>query len=132
LYAQKHSFIQTVYVSTDDAEIKKVALDFGAKVIDGPPHLSGDFEPNVSAFRNIIESIDDDIENVILLQAINPLRPENLVAEAFKLYLKNDLYSLFTVSRNNQKLGKIVNQKFVSINYTSGQRSQDLELNCLE
>jgi N-acylneuraminate cytidylyltransferase len=127
LYAQKHSFIEAVYVTTDDEEIKKVALDFGAKVVQRPAHLSGDFEPTVSALKHVIESIDAEVENVVLLQATNPLRPENLLSEAFKLYLENDLDSLFTVSRNYQKLGKIVNQKFEPYNYCIGQRSQDLE-----
>ncbi|GAA6764459.1 hypothetical protein AAFH68_03890 [Flavobacterium sp. CGRL1] len=35
--------------------------------------------------------------------------------------------SVFTVSRNHQKLGKIINNKFKPFNYTIGQRSQDLE-----
>jgi N-acylneuraminate cytidylyltransferase len=116
-----------VYVSTNDLEIKKVALRYGAKIVERPAHLSGDFEPTVSALKHVLESIDDGIKNVVLLQATNPLRPENLLAEAFKLYLENDLDSLFTVSRNDQKLGKIVNQKFEPYNYTLGQRSQDLE-----
>jgi N-acylneuraminate cytidylyltransferase len=127
LCAQKHSFIDAIYVSTDDIAIRNVALGLGAKVVQRPAHLSGDFEPTVSALKHVLESIDDDIKNVVLLQATNPLRPENLLAEAFKLYLENDLDSLFTVSRNDQKLGKIVNQKFEPYNYTLGQRSQDLE-----
>ena len=35
--------------------------------------------------------------------------------------------SLFTVSQNYHKLGKINNDKFVPFNYKIGQRSQDLE-----
>jgi N-acylneuraminate cytidylyltransferase len=34
---------------------------------------------------------------------------------------------LFTVTRNNHKLGKINNEKFIPFNYEIGQRSQDLE-----
>ena len=34
---------------------------------------------------------------------------------------------MFTISRNHDKLGKIVNHKFEPFNYTIGQRSQDLE-----
>ena len=127
LYAQKHSFIDAVYVSTDDASIKNVALEFGAIVIDRPHHLSGDFEPTVSALKHVLESIDGNVENVVLLQATNPLRLENLLTEAFEVYIKNDSDSLFTVSRNHHKLGKINNNTFTPFNYEIGQRSQDLE-----
>lgn len=126
-YAQQFSFIDEIFVTTDDAEIKKIALEFGAKVIDRPTEISGDFEPTVSALKHVLESISNDVENVILLQPTNPLRPNNLLAEAFELYINSNSDSLFTVSRNHDKLGKIVNHKFEPFNYTIGQRSQDLE-----
>ncbi|OGS69790.1 MAG: acylneuraminate cytidylyltransferase [Flavobacteria bacterium RIFCSPLOWO2_12_FULL_31_7] len=125
-YAQNFSFIDAIYVTTDDAAIKKVALQYGAKVIDRPAEISGDFEPTVSALKHVLESLTEEIENVILLQPTNPLRPENLLEEAFQIYLNSNLDSLFTVSRNHHKLGKIVNHKFEPFNYTIGQRSQDL------
>jgi N-acylneuraminate cytidylyltransferase len=128
LYAQQNNdIIDEIYVSTDDATIKKIALHYGAKVIDRPESLSGDFEPTVSALKHVLESIADEVENVILLQATNPLRPENLSKEAFETYQNENKDSLFTVSRNDQKLGKIEANKFIPFNYEIGQRSQDLE-----
>jgi len=128
LYAQKNKvIIDEIYVSTDDAAIKKIALDYGAKVIDRPENLSGDFEPTVSSLKHVLESIEGTVENVVLLQATNPLRPQNLLAAAFEVYQKGNYDSLFTVSRNHQKLGKIVENKFQPFNYAIGQRSQDLE-----
>jgi CMP-N-acetylneuraminic acid synthetase len=119
--------IDEVYVSTDDQLIKKIALDYGVKVIDRPESLSGDFEPTVTALKHVLQTIDDTVENVILLQPTNPLRPQNLLKEAFCMYLNENCESLFTVSRNHQKLGKIVENKFHPYNYSIGQRSQDLE-----
>ncbi|KOP39516.1 acylneuraminate cytidylyltransferase family protein [Flavobacterium sp. WLB] len=128
LYAQENSdIIEDIYVSTDDAEIKKIALQFGAKVIDRPISLSGDLEPTVSALKHVLESINSDVENIVLLQATNPLRPQNLLKEVFEKYQNDNLDSIFTVSRNHQKFGKIANNKFQPFNYTIGQRSQDLE-----
>lgn len=127
LYAQKQSFIDDVYVSTDDEAIKKVALEYGAKVVDRPSAISGDLEPTVSALKHVLQSIEDNVENVILLQPTNPLRPENLLNEAFEIFSKNNYDSLFTVTRNHQKFGRIVNDQFVPFNYEVGQRSQDLE-----
>ena len=128
LYAQANSdIVDEIYVSTDDEQIKHVALQFGAKIINRPQSLSGDLEPTVSALKNVLEQIDDEVENVILLQATNPLRPTNLLREAFGIYKEKKIDSLFTVSQNHQKLGKIENDKFIPFNYTIGQRSQDLE-----
>ncbi|WP_322549037.1 acylneuraminate cytidylyltransferase family protein [Flavobacterium psychraquaticum] len=127
LFAKKHSFISEVYVSTDDEAIKKVALHYGAVVIDRPAALSGDLEPTVSALKHVLETIEEDVENLVLLQATNPLRPEKMLAEAFQIFQEKNCDSLFTVSQNRHKLGKINHNKFEPFNYTIGQRSQDLE-----
>lgn len=126
-YAQQHPFVDAIYVSTDDAEIKAAAQAHGAQVVDRPENLSGDLEPTVSALKHVLEVVGKGVENVILLQATNPLRPENLLKEAFTVFIEKGCDSLFTVTRNHQKLGKIVNDKFVPFNYEIGQRSQDLE-----
>ncbi|SHM61007.1 acylneuraminate cytidylyltransferase family protein [Flavobacterium saccharophilum] len=128
LYAQANNvIIDDIYVSTDNEEIKKIAIHYGAKVIDRPNSISGDFEPTVSALKHVLQFVEPDVENVVLLQATNPLRPQHLLKEAFEIYQKENYESLFTVSRNHQKLGKIANDKFIPFNYSIGQRSQDLE-----
>jgi CMP-N-acetylneuraminic acid synthetase len=127
-YAVANSeIIDDIYVSTDDATIKAIALTYGAKVIDRPTSLSGDLEPTITALKHVLETIDDIVDNVILLQPTNPLRPQNLLKEAFEIYKNENHDSLFTVTRNHQKFGKIINSKFIPFNYTVGQRSQDLE-----
>jgi CMP-N-acetylneuraminic acid synthetase len=127
-YAVANShIIDDVYVSTDDDNIKKIALACGAKIIDRPDCISGDLEPTISVLKHVLETIDTDVENVILLQPTNPLRPDNLLKEAFEVYQKENYDSLFTVTRNHQKFGKIIGNKFEPFNYTIGQRSQDLE-----
>lgn len=127
-YAQANGhLIDDIFVSTDDATIKAIALKFGVKVIDRPIELSGDFEPTVTALKHVLENIDFEVENVVLLQPTNPLRPENLLKEAFEIYQKEKKDSLFTVSRNCQKFGRILKNQFYPFNYEIGQRSQDLE-----
>jgi CMP-N-acetylneuraminic acid synthetase len=128
LFAQRNpSIIDEIYVTTDNAAIKKIALQYGARVIDRPVAISGDFEPTVTAVQHVLDSIDENVEFVVLLQPTNPLRPEKLLQEAFEMFRMNDAESLFTVTRNHQKLGKISNNYFEPYNYKIGQRSQDLE-----
>lgn len=127
-FAQANSeLIDDIYVSTDNEQIKKVARQYGAKVIDRPAELSGDFEPTVTAIKHTLSVIDDEVDNVVLLQATNPLRPKNLLKEAFVIFEKKNVESLFTVTRDYKKLGKIVDKTFRPYNYKIGQRSQDLE-----
>lgn len=127
LYAQENShIIDEIYVTTDCPEVKAVALQYGALVIDRPEQLAGDFEPTVSALKHVLENIQN-VENVLLLQATNPLRPKDLLQNAFSEFRFSQADSLFTVTRNHQKLGRVVDNKFVPFNYNIGQRSQDLE-----
>lgn len=126
-YAQSNAtIIEDIYVSTDDENIKKIALDYGAKVIDRPSAISGDFAPSISALKHVL-SVIEPVENVVLLQVTNPLRPKNLLTEAFKIYKDLNCESLFTVSKNHRKFGEISQNKFFPFNYEIGQRSQDLK-----
>jgi len=127
-YAQQFpDLIDGIYVSTNDAFIKAVALTYGAQVIDRPEALSGDHATTISALQHVLDNVSDTVQHVVLLQPTNPLRPDDLLPEALKRYLEGKYESLFTVSRNHQKLGKIIENQFVPFNYELGQRSQDLE-----
>lgn len=127
-YAQANShLIDRILVSTDDPEIKKIALGDGVEVIDRPEHLALDEATTISALKHVLETLQEEVENVILLQPTNPMRPESLLREAFQKFEANDHDSLMTVSRSHHKLGKIRNNKFYPFNYRMGQRSQDME-----
>lgn len=128
LYAKANShLIDAIYVTTNDAKIKEIALSYNVNVIDRPANLSGDFEPTVSAIKHVIESINETIDTVVLLQPTNPLRPKLLLENALKKYNSNTCDSLFTVTQSEHKLGKIEDNTFKPFNYKPGQRSQDLE-----
>jgi CMP-N-acetylneuraminic acid synthetase len=128
LFAQANNeIIDEIYVSTDDEKIKAIALQFGTKVIDRPEAISGDLEPTITTLQHVLQSINEEVENVVLLQPTNPLRPQNLLKQCFEKFIDTNSDSLFTVSQNHHKLGKISNDKFVPFNYEIGQRSQDLE-----
>ncbi|MDC1327644.1 acylneuraminate cytidylyltransferase family protein [Ulvibacter sp.] len=128
LYAKANShIIDDIYVTTDDAAIKKIALSYDVNVIDRPTAISGDFEPTVSAIKHVLETINATVDTVILLQPTNPLRPKTILESCFNVYNEKSCDSLFTVSQNEYKLGKIENDEFKPFNYKPEQRSQDLE-----
>lgn len=115
-----------VVVSTDDAAIKAASLSAGALVVDRPESLSGDLEPTVTAVAHVLEQFPS-AETVVLLQPTNPIRPFALIGEGLAAFQASGRDSLFTVSRNHHKLGRISEDRFHPYNYEPGQRSQDLE-----
>jgi len=127
-YAKANSkYIDDIYVSTNDDEIKETALKYGVKVIKRPNEISGDLEPTVSAIKHLLTYTNKEVETIITLQPTNPFRPKNLFKEAYQIYKNGRYESLFTVSKNYKKLGYIKNTKFIPLNYTIGERSQDIE-----
>ena len=125
-YAQAQKGIGQVVVSTDCPEIKKIAFDNGAEVIDRPEHLAGDTTPTVEVLQHALTVLDDPIEWVVLLQPTNPLRPEDLFKRAQETIKATGAKSLFTVSPNHKKFGHIDQGTFKTLNYTPGMRSQDM------
>lgn len=129
-YSLGISLISGTYVSTDNDDIKQICKISGAEVIDRPVELASDYATTASAMRHAVQYLEDEgveFDFVVLLQATNPLRPKGLLEGAIRIIEQGKNDSLFTVSKNSQKLGKIINNKYVPWNYKFGQRSQDLE-----
>jgi len=129
-YSLKNPKVQGTYVSTDSDEIKGVSSISGAEIIDRPDVLAGDYATSASVMKHAVEFLmakGVEFDYVILLQATNPLRPKGLLDEAIDIIEKTGATSLFTVTRSEKKLGKIIDGKYVPWNYTFGMRSQDMD-----
>ncbi len=129
-YSLKNPIILGTYVSTDAYDIKQISSVGGAEIIDRPAEFAGDHATTASAMKHAVQYLINkgvEFDFVVLLQATNPLRPKNLLKEAIDIIEKGENDSLFTVNRNEKKLGKIIDGKFVPWNYKFGQRSQDLD-----
>jgi N-acylneuraminate cytidylyltransferase len=128
LYAQRFpQIIDSIVVTTDDEELASISHSYGAEVLLRPADLAGDHEPVITALQHVLENVTENYENLILLQPTNPLRPNNLLMEAFTVFLENNVDSLMTVSKFEAKYGELLENLFVPSNYTMGQRSQDLK-----
>lgn len=126
-YAKKYCIQSKIIVTTDSPYIKEIALRHGVEVVDRPIELSGDLCTTVSALQHVLENSTETFDYVVLLQPTNPLRPKTLFKEAYAKIIDGGYDSLMTVTRNEQKLGKIANNQFIPFNYKIGQRSQDLD-----
>ena len=128
LYAQRFpKIIDAIVVTTDDEELAEISQKYGAKVLMRPTALSGDYEPVITALQHVLKNTSENYENLILLQPTNPLRPKNLLTEAFAVFSESKVDSLMTVSRFEDKYGELHENRFIPSNYTMGQRSQDLK-----
>lgn len=129
-YSLRNPSVTKTYVSTDSEEIKKISSDSGAIIIDRPLELADDYATSASVMKHAVEHLMQngvDFDYVILLQVTNPLRPADLLDQAIDIIETGMYDSLFTVSRSEKKLGKIINGRFTPWNYTFGMRSQDME-----
>ena len=129
-FSKKSPLVSSTFVTTDSLEIKNVALKYGAKIINRPDELGGDFITSAEVMKDAVKQLIGqgvDFDYVVLLQPTNPLRPDGILERAVEIIKENGCKSLFAVSRSDRKLGKIINNSFVPWNYHFGQRSQDME-----
>ena len=129
-YSLNNHYVVGTYVSTDAEDIKMISSAAGVDVIDRPAEYASDYSTTASAMRHAVQFLMNkgvEFDYVVLLQATNPLRPKNLLQEAIEIIENGGYSSLFTVSRSEKKLGKIIEGKYVPWNYTFGMRSQDME-----
>ena len=96
--AKGSSFIDGVYVSTDDEEIAKVAEQYGARVIWRPKEISGDFSPSEEALKHAVREASQPIDYVVFLQATSPLREAKDIDNAIKKIIAEDADSLFSAA----------------------------------
>ena len=100
LAAKQSRYIDEVWVTTEDEEIKKVALECGAKVHDRDPILSGDKVYKMEAIRSCFGDIDNGEDIVISLQANSPEMTGEILDSAIDSFLQNDRHELLSVSPN--------------------------------
>lgn len=99
LQARAACLIDSVYVSTDDAEIAAVARRFGAHVIDRPFEISGDTATSESALLHAVNSIESGgtrIDLIVFLQATSPLRESGDIDRAIETFHTQKVDSLFS------------------------------------
>ncbi|PTO86006.1 cytidylyltransferase domain-containing protein [Vibrio splendidus] len=90
--AKQCDFIERVFVSTDDDEIAKISIQYGAEIINRPAELASDTASSIDVVSHAIrwlkrESIE--CENIVLLQPTSPLRDCYHLNSALQHYDKN-------------------------------------------
>lgn len=87
--ARRSRYIDRLVVSTEDPEIRQIAMTYDAEVLNRPPHLAEDETPGIDPVLHALESCPG-FDYVVLLQPTSPLRTVKHIDEALEhcLYQK--------------------------------------------
>lgn len=100
---KESKLITSVWVSTEDTEIKDVALEYGARVHNRDPRLARDHVYKMEAIRSAVTFIDNTYrppEIVVSLQANSPEITAETLDAALKTFIENDRNELMSVGPN--------------------------------
>ncbi|MFA7114681.1 MAG: acylneuraminate cytidylyltransferase family protein, partial [Candidatus Omnitrophota bacterium] len=132
------SLVNKIFVTTDDNAIADIAKNAGAEIIMRPFDLAADNSTSESALIHAIDALNDrDIypKNIIFLQATSPVREPGDIDNAMKIFIKEQLDSLFSCCKVRDRfLWEKSEDSYKSINYdfNDRQRRQDITPKYLE
>jgi len=92
--------IDSVIVSTEDAEIARAAMRSGAEVVDRPPELATDASPTIEAVLHaigVLEARGRGPAVIVLLQPTSPLRLAGDIDSAVRLFRRGGCDSVVSV-----------------------------------
>lgn len=96
--AKNSRYIDRVILSSDDAEIIKVAQEFGCDVpFIRPKELAEDTTRSIDVVTHALRSLEDVYDYVILLQPTSPLRTSQDIDSAIELCLEKEATSVIGI-----------------------------------
>lgn len=96
LTANQSTLIDSVYVSTDDAEIAAEARRYGAKVIERPLKFATDKASSESVLLHALKKVGKDVETLVLLQCTSPFIDVDALDVAISKVQSNDYDTVFS------------------------------------
>ncbi|MCX5788602.1 MAG: acylneuraminate cytidylyltransferase family protein [Elusimicrobia bacterium] len=93
--AEAAETISRVVVSTEDAEIARIARRYGAEVLDRPAALAKDDTDTLDVMQHAVRELRPDV--LVLLQCTSPIRRPGLIDRCVKRFLAEKADSLATV-----------------------------------
>lgn len=98
------AFIDSIYVSSDDPAILKVAEAHGAIALERPKALADDTTPKIVAIR---QAVDDprvtekgEVDTVFVVQANSPEITPEALAKGYALYTEHGLWEVMSTDDN--------------------------------
>lgn len=125
--------VDRVFVSTDDAEIARIAEAWGASVVHRPPALSGDTASSESALIHAVNTITPPgvmtPGTIVFLQATSPIRGMDDVESALRQFESEGADSLVSVCDSHDFHWAMRGGSGVALDYDPSRRPrrQDIE-----
>lgn len=126
--ARDATSINRVVVSTDDAEIAKVALGYGIDVIERPAEISDGLASSETALAHVLghlkehENYEPDL--VVFLQCTSPIREPDDINKSVETLWADNADSLLSVAPSHRFLWRKKDSKAESVNYNYLKRSR--------
>lgn len=128
-HARAAALVERVVVSTDDPEIKAVAVAHGAEVVDRPPELATDAATSESALLHVLAELDDREgyrpDLVVFLQCTSPSRRAGDIDGAVRALVDQGGDSLLSACKFERYLWRVANGRAEPINYDYRRRWRD-------
>lgn len=99
-----------IIVSTDDADIKRVSLEYGAEVIDRPKELATDTALAMDSIRHAVQELEssgEEIEYVYILEATSPLRRKSDIVQCMEILRNGEYDSIATLMPSSISPGRM-------------------------
>lgn len=128
-FALKSFESDSIWVNSNDIEVLKYAQERGVKTLERPNQLATDYTATAEVLKFHLKYFEKNkikCDSIILLQPTSPFRKSGLMEKAINEFEKSQRDSLATFSILSRKIGLIENNQYKPMNYTPGQRSQDL------
>ena len=107
LQAKKIKFAKKIFVSTDNAKIKREALKHNADVpFNRPKHLSTDTSPEIHAWRHAVDYLNNKLnvfpDYIVSVPTTSPLRKISDINKCVSLAIKNKLDMVFAITNSSK------------------------------
>ncbi len=116
-----------VYVSTDDADIARVAREAGAQVIDRPEELATDTASSEAALLHALDEVERarPVDWIVFLQATSPVREAADIDAALEAAVAGGYESLFSAARlEDWLLWSLSGEALAPVNYDPQDRGR--------
>jgi CMP-N,N'-diacetyllegionaminic acid synthase len=134
--ALESQYVDKVFVTTDDQEIRKISQSVKAEVILRPVDLASHTASSELALIHALDFIEKSAspELIIFLQCTSPFRSGNDIDRAIEQFKKEDSDSLLSVSPSHRFLWSTKNGNPIPLNYDylNRPRRQDMDQEYVE
>ena len=96
IQAKKSKFKKDIYVSSENEKILKFSKKLGVNAIKRPLSLCKDDSSSELAIKNVVDSLNFRVDNIIFLQVTSPLRKPDDIDKAYNKLISSKSDSIFS------------------------------------